>query len=85
MLERMERDPKVTMKRIAAEEDVTEAIVRAWVRQALAERARRCRTCEGRGWVDEECESAIAGVTVDSKYKPICDDCDGTGRREDRR
>ena len=39
----------------------------------------RCQTCQGRGWIDEDCESAIAGMSVPSRYRPICDDCDGTG------
>ena len=40
-----------------------------------------CKTCEGRGWIDEECESAIAGWTVSSDLRPTCDDCDGSGHR----
>ena len=41
----------------------------------------KCRTCGGKGWIDEECESAIAGVTVPRHLRPICDDCEGTGVR----
>lgn len=41
---------------------------------------RPCKSCEGRGWLDEECESAIAGMSVPSHLR-FCDDCGGTGRR----
>lgn len=41
--------------------------------------AATCRTCAGKGWIDEKCESAIAGMSVPSNLKPICDNCDGTG------
>lgn len=41
----------------------------------------KCKTCDGRGYVDEQCESAIAGMTVDPKLRPICDDCEGSGRK----
>lgn len=41
----------------------------------------KCETCDGRGWIDEECESAIAGMTVPRHLRPICDDCDGRGYR----
>lgn len=39
----------------------------------------KCRTCNGRGWIDEECESGIAGISVPRHLRPICDDCDGKG------
>lgn len=42
---------------------------------------RYCRECDGRGWIDEACESAIAGHSVPSRMRPICDSCDGAGRR----
>lgn len=38
-----------------------------------------CETCDGRGWINEECESAIAGYTIDRNLKPTCDECDGRG------